>query len=171
ARRPAGGGAEHRGPRPGLDRPGSAAVRRWPGAGFHRRAGTRAGGVAPLRLPVALRRPARPQHLRLAAGARGPRRATPHRVKRLLAAAAMLAALAYPLLAHGAAAFDSGALALAATAVLLVLLLLPALRRGAVAAWLALPATAGALAWLFLHGRALLPLYLVPVLLNLLVAW
>jgi uncharacterized membrane protein len=92
-------------------------------------------------------------------------------VKPVLAGAAAVAALAYPLLAHGAAALDSGALALAAAAVLLVLVLAPALRRLDPAAWLSLLAAGSVLAWLFLSDRALLPLYAVPVLLNLLVAW
>ena len=91
-------------------------------------------------------------------------------MKPLLAAAAGLAALAYPLLAHGAAALDSGSLALAAAALLLVLALLPALRRGAPLAWLALAAITTLLAWLFHRGQALLPLYAAPVLLNLLAA-
>lgn len=92
-------------------------------------------------------------------------------MKPLLAGGALLAALAYPLLAHGAAALDSAGLALTAAAMLLVLALLPALRRGALPAWLALLAAAAGLTWLFLQDRALLPLYVVPVLLNLLVAW
>lgn len=92
-------------------------------------------------------------------------------MKPLLAGAALLAALAFPLLAHAAAALDSGVMALCAMAVLLVLSLLPGLRRGAVTAWLGLLVAGAALAWLFAQDRALLPLYAVPVLLNLLAAW
>lgn len=92
-------------------------------------------------------------------------------MKPVLAGAAVMAALAYPLLAHGAAALDSGALALAAAALLLLVLLAPALRRGAPAAWLALLPAGAALAWLFSSDHALLPLYAAPVALNGLVAW
>lgn len=92
-------------------------------------------------------------------------------MRRLLAGAGLLAALAYPLLAHAAAVLDHGAIAVCAAALLLVLLLLPALRRGSVVALLALVAGLAGLLWLGRSGWAMLPLYAPPVLLNALVAW
>lgn len=92
-------------------------------------------------------------------------------MNRALAGVGALAMLAYPLLAHGAAALDSKSLALLAALLLMVLLLWPALRRGRIVAWLLLAAGAAALAWLARRGFGMLPLYAPPVLLNGLVAW
>lgn len=92
-------------------------------------------------------------------------------MNRLAAGAALAAALAYPLLAHGAAAAGSDTLALLALLLLLLLALAPALRRASVLAWAALAGGAAALAWLFSSGQAFVPMYLVPVAINLLVAW
>jgi uncharacterized membrane protein len=89
-------------------------------------------------------------------------------VNRAVAGVGALAMLAYPLLAHGAAALDSRVLALLAA---MLLLLWPALRRGRIVAWLLLAAGAAALAWLARRGLGMLPLYAPPVLLNGLVAW
>lgn len=92
-------------------------------------------------------------------------------MNRVAAGVGALAMLVYPLLAHGAAALDSTSLALAAAALLMVLLLWPALRRGRIVAWLLLAAGAAALAWLARRGLGMVPLYAPPVLLNGLVAW
>lgn len=75
--------------------------------------------------------------------------------------------LLYPLLVHVAIILDLAWLRFAAIAVLMLALMLPALRRGKVWAWLGLLASlvaAGALSW---WGGALYFLYLPPVLMNL----
>ena len=75
-----------------------------------------------------------------------------------------LLALAYPFVAHFAVIHNSMALIVAAAALLVLVPLLPALVRGNVAAWLAVPPVAAALWWLSQSTHATLPLYIAPVL-------
>lgn len=92
-------------------------------------------------------------------------------MKRVLTGLGVAAMVAYPLMAHGAAIWRSAALALGAAALLLVLMLGPALRRGRLLAWLVLVPSLAGLVWLGRHDLGLLPLYAPPVLLNGLFAW
>lgn len=80
-------------------------------------------------------------------------------------------ALAYPLLAHAAAHFQSPGLALLAGFDLLLLVLWPALLRGRLLAWLILLLGAGLLLWLQALQLQTLPLFAPPVLLNAFLAW
>jgi uncharacterized membrane protein len=79
--------------------------------------------------------------------------------------------LAYPLLALAGALLHRQLLSLAALALLLGLLLWPALRKRRPGAWLLWLGLLGALAWLAARGLAALALDAVPLLLNLLLAW
>lgn len=79
--------------------------------------------------------------------------------------------LAYPLLALVGALLHRQSLSLAALALLLGLLLWPALRNRQPGAWLLWLGLLAAMAWLAAHGLAALALDAVPVLLNLLLAW
>ena len=88
-----------------------------------------------------------------------------------LGIASVLLALSYPLLAHLAITLASPALALAGAGVMVAVVLMPALRAGHPAAWLAALAAALALAVLARLELQALPLYAPPVLLNAWVAW
>jgi uncharacterized membrane protein len=88
-----------------------------------------------------------------------------------LVAGRIALAVAYPVLAHVASARDSGVLAAFAIADIALILLLPALARGSLRAWIALAVVALALIWLARTRYAQLPLLLVPVLFVALVAW
>jgi len=79
--------------------------------------------------------------------------------------------LAYPLLALAGAVWHRQWLSLAALALLLGLLLWPALRDRRPGAWLLWMGLSGAMAWLAARGLAALALDTVPLLLNLLLAW
>jgi uncharacterized membrane protein len=79
--------------------------------------------------------------------------------------------LAYPLLAIAGAIAHRQVLSLAALALLLSLLLWPALRSRRPGAWLLWLGLLGALAWLAARGLAALALDAVPLLVNLLLAW
>jgi uncharacterized membrane protein len=70
---------------------------------------------------------------------------------------------AYPVLAHFAIARNSAGLTIAALALLAAICLLPALARGAAAAWLAVPIVAAVCWWLSGVDQPLLPLYLPPI--------
>jgi uncharacterized membrane protein len=72
-------------------------------------------------------------------------------------------AFAYPVLAHFAAARDSAALTIVAVALLAAVALLPALVRGAAAAWAAVPIVGAACWWLSRVAVPVLPLYLPPI--------
>jgi uncharacterized membrane protein len=80
-------------------------------------------------------------------------------------------AVAYPVLAHVASARGSGALAAFAIADIALILLLPALARGSLRAWVALAIVALASIWLARTRYAQLPLLLVPVSFVALVGW
>lgn len=82
-----------------------------------------------------------------------------------------LLALAYPLLAHGAAYWQSPGLALLAAADLLILVALPGLLRRRPIAWLLLLVAAPALWALSRLDLATLPLFAPPILLNAFLAW
>jgi uncharacterized membrane protein len=73
-------------------------------------------------------------------------------------------AFSYPLVAHFAVVRNSMVLLLLALAVLIVLPMLPALTRGSVAAWLAIPAITAGLWWMSRSMPATLPLYIAPIL-------
>jgi uncharacterized membrane protein len=73
-------------------------------------------------------------------------------------------ALAYPLVAHFAVVRNSMALIVVALALLIVVPMLPALTRGSVAAWIAVPIIAAGLWWVSRSTHATLPLYIAPVL-------
>lgn len=79
--------------------------------------------------------------------------------------------LAYPLLAVAGALTHRQVLSLAAMALLLGLLLWPALRNRRPGAWLLWLGLLGAMAWLAARGLAALALDAVPLLLNLMLAW
>jgi uncharacterized membrane protein len=79
--------------------------------------------------------------------------------------------LAYPLLAVAGALLHRQLLSLAALALLLGLLLWPALRARHPAAWLLWSGLSGAMALLAARGLAALVLDAVPLLLNLMLAW
>jgi len=79
--------------------------------------------------------------------------------------------LAYPLLAIAGAITHRQGLSLGALALLLGLLLWPALRSRRPGAWLLWLGLLGAMAWLAARGLAALALDAVPLLLNLLLAW
>jgi hypothetical protein len=79
--------------------------------------------------------------------------------------------LAYPLLALAGALLHRQWLSLAALALLLGLLLWPALRERRPVAWLLWLGLLAAMAWLAARGLAALVLDGVPLLLNLLLAW
>jgi uncharacterized membrane protein len=89
----------------------------------------------------------------------------------LLKALMVVLAVSYPLLAHMAVRADSVPLTVASIAVLALLVLLPGLLRGNVAAWLTALAIAGALALLSQQSLIWLPLYAPAVLSDLAVAW
>ena len=73
-------------------------------------------------------------------------------------------ALAYPFVAHFAVIHNSVTLIAVALGLLIVVPMLPALGRGSVMAWLALPPIAACLWWLSRNTHATLPLYIAPVL-------
>ena len=73
-------------------------------------------------------------------------------------------ALAYPLVAHFAVVGNSMALLVVALGLLIVVPMLPALGRGSVAAWTAVPAIVAGLWWLSRSTHATLPLYIAPIL-------
>jgi uncharacterized membrane protein len=73
-------------------------------------------------------------------------------------------AFAYPLVAHFAVVRNSMALLVIALSLLIVLPLLPALTRGSVAAWMAVPAIVAGLWWVSRSTHATLPLYIAPIL-------
>lgn len=73
-------------------------------------------------------------------------------------------ALAYPLIAHLAVVRNSMALLVVALALLIVVPMLPALSRGSVAAWTAVPAVIAGLWWVSRSTHATLPLYIAPIL-------
>lgn len=75
-----------------------------------------------------------------------------------------VSALAYPLVAHFAVIHNSMTLIVVALALLILVPMLPALARGSVAAWLAVPPIAACLWWLSRSTHATLPLYIAPVL-------
>lgn len=79
--------------------------------------------------------------------------------------------VAYPLLAHAAAATGSGWLAALAAFDIALVLLIDALVRSRAAAWWSLAAIAVALAWLARTPHALLPLLLAPPAFVGLVGW
>jgi uncharacterized membrane protein len=72
-------------------------------------------------------------------------------------------AVSYPVLAHLAVARNSAELTIAAVGVLAAVSLLPALVRGAAAAWLAVPLVCAACWWLSKVAMPVLPLYLPPI--------
>lgn len=73
-------------------------------------------------------------------------------------------ALAYPFVAHFAVIHNSVMLIAVALGLLILVPMLPALGRGSVVAWLALPPVAGGLWWLSRSTHGTLPLYVAPVL-------
>jgi len=84
---------------------------------------------------------------------------------------AVVPAIAYPLLAHGASIFRSPALTIASVIVLTAAILIPPLCEGRRWAKLALPAAAVAIVGLWRIDAAALVLFLPPVLLNVFLAW
>jgi uncharacterized membrane protein len=72
-------------------------------------------------------------------------------------------AVSYPVLAHFAVARNSAELTIAAVGVLAAVSLLPALVRGAAAAWFAVPLVCAACWWLSQVAMPVLPLYLPPI--------
>lgn len=89
----------------------------------------------------------------------------------LVPATRVALAVAYPFLAHAAAARDSGVLAACALGTIVLMALAEGLARGRARSWLALAAAALALAWLAASPFARLPLLLVPVAFVGLIAW
>lgn len=73
-------------------------------------------------------------------------------------------ALAYPLVAHFAVVRNSMLLIIVALALVIVVMMLPALVRGSIPAWLTLPVAAAGLWSLSRSTHATLPLYIAPVL-------
>lgn len=73
-------------------------------------------------------------------------------------------ALAYPFIAHFAVVRNSMALLVVALALLIVVPMLPALGRGSVTAWTAIPAVVAGLWWVSRSTHATLPLYIAPIL-------
>jgi uncharacterized membrane protein len=97
----------------------------------------------------------------------------PGAMTRPAAARQLTTALAccYPILAHIAIAMNSIALTIVAIALLAVVVILPALSRGNVYAWLALPLIAASL-WALSHAATpALALYVAPVLVPAFMAW
>jgi len=72
--------------------------------------------------------------------------------------------LAYPVVAHLAVILDSRPLLVAALALLIVMPMLPALTRGSLVAWIAVPAIVTGLWWVSHSTHATLPLYIAPIL-------
>lgn len=72
--------------------------------------------------------------------------------------------LAYPVVAHLSVILDSRPLLVVALALLIVMPLFPALTRGSVAAWIAVPAITAGLWWVSHSTHATLPLYIAPIL-------
>lgn len=72
--------------------------------------------------------------------------------------------LAYPVVAHLAVVLDSRPLLVAALALLIVMPMLPALTRGSVVAWIAIPVIVAGLWWVSHSTHATLPLYIAPIL-------
>jgi uncharacterized membrane protein len=83
----------------------------------------------------------------------------------------LLLGATYPLLAHVAALTGRPALIAASLALLVVLVLMPALRNGRAPAWILLAAAACGLSLAVASGQALPLLMLPPVLLNGVMAW
>jgi uncharacterized membrane protein/3-hydroxymyristoyl/3-hydroxydecanoyl-(acyl carrier protein) dehydratase len=79
--------------------------------------------------------------------------------------------VAYPLFAHGASLLKSPSLTVASVAILAAAILVRPLTEGRRWAWLAAPAAALAIFWLWRANAAALVLYLPPVLLNVFLAW
>jgi uncharacterized membrane protein/3-hydroxymyristoyl/3-hydroxydecanoyl-(acyl carrier protein) dehydratase len=92
----------------------------------------------------------------------------PPKVRRNTAAAL---AVAYPLLAHGASLLNSPGLTVASVVILAAAILIRPIADGQRWAWLAAPAAALAIFWLWRANAAALVLYLPPVLLNVFLAW
>ncbi|HRQ66518.1 MAG TPA: ketosynthase [Xanthomonadaceae bacterium] len=82
-----------------------------------------------------------------------------------------LLALAYPLLAHAAAYWQSAPLALLAGADLVLLICLPGLLRARVMVWMVLLAALSGLYTLSRMDLGTLPLFAPPILLNAFLAW
>jgi uncharacterized membrane protein len=82
-----------------------------------------------------------------------------------------LLAVAYPLLAHAAAHWQSAPLALFAAAILILLACLPGLLRTRLVAWALLLAALAGLYALSRQDLATLPLFAPPILLNAFLAW
>lgn len=80
-------------------------------------------------------------------------------------------AIAFPLVAHAAVMTRSGPLTIVSLAVLTLLVLLPRLVRGNLAAWAVVPPAVGVLVFLWRIHAAWLPLYAMPVLISFGVAW
>ena len=72
--------------------------------------------------------------------------------------------LAYPVVAHLSVILDSRPLLVAALALLIVMPMLPALTRGSIVAWIAVPAIVTGLWWVSHSTHATLPLYIAPIL-------
>jgi uncharacterized membrane protein len=72
--------------------------------------------------------------------------------------------LAYPVIAHLSVILDSRPLLVAALALLIVMPMLPALTRGSIAAWVAVPVIVTGLWWVSHSTHATLPLYIAPIL-------
>ena len=92
----------------------------------------------------------------------------PPQVRRIVVPAL---AVAYPLSAHGASLLNSPGLTLTSVAILAAAILARPLADGRRWAWLAAPAAALAIVWLWRADAASLVLYLPPTLLNVFLAW
>jgi len=77
----------------------------------------------------------------------------------------------YPVFAHIAVLSGSPALIAASIGLLVVLVLFPGLRNARPLAWIMLPVAASCLYTVAAHGRALLLLFLPPILINGFMAW
>ena len=84
---------------------------------------------------------------------------------------AVALAVAYPLFAHGASLLNSSGLTVASVAILAAAILVRPMADGRRWAWLAAPAAALAIFWLWRADAAALVLYLPPILLNVFLAW
>jgi uncharacterized membrane protein len=80
-------------------------------------------------------------------------------------------AFGYPIIAHSAIASDSLALTIGAVALIGVVMLLPGLANGSVAAWLGVPVLVLACWWMSTASIPVLPLFVAPVLVPAFMAW